>query len=395
MRKKSVFSIFMLAVLLLATSFVRVGRVEDFLSKPSSPSVPELVASQIMSSSLSCPTSGSLTYETCLLYQGALGIWQAIGLPHACPAVVDHPTPLPKAAKLTADDVLHAPTVPCFSYIYAAQVANLVPTLISTPARAFLLLNGNFAEPGSNPELCIEARHGICGNQAAVAIALFKKAGFHARPVEFYYKSNTGERADHIIVEVMIDGAWRLVDTTYGAYWIDGTPAAPFALRTLEQVLDRSDPRTKIIRNPGLVPYGLYEEITRADFFDYLTSDADVLRGGEGEIRLLLHGNEGTEAFNHIPNFVGDNVEDEDSKGVSYRLQGDSGPYHVTINVAVSAAIGDEVMYLCLDAGCQKVSTDRKKYEFDTIDPTTIHLKSTADVAYVVLKSIEWKSEQQ
>jgi hypothetical protein len=320
-----------------------------------------------------------------------------MGLPDVCPKVVDHSTPLlvPHAAKLTAEDVVRAPTVSCFSYIYAAQVANLVPTLISTATRTFFMLNGPFAEPGSNPELCIEIRHGICGNQAAVGVALFKKAGFRARPIEFYYQNGAGQRLNHIMVEVLIDGAWRPVDTTYGAYWVDDTPNAPFALRTLEQILDRADARTKVIRNRSLVPYGLYEEITRVDFFDYLTLDADILRGGEGEIRLPLRENEGTEAFNDIPNFVGDNVEDEDSKGISYRLQGHSGIYYVTVNVAGSAEVGNEVMYLCLDASCQEFSTDRRKYEFEVTSPKRLYLKSNADLAYVVLKSLEWKVEQQ
>src|SRR6516165_448234 len=139
MRKKllSAFSIFILPALLVCL-FMRAGRVEEFssnpledLAVPRSTSVPKLVASQITGGSLSCPTSESLTYESCLLYQGALAIWQVMGLPDVCPKVVDHSTPLlvPHAAKLTAEDVVRAPTVSCFSYIYAAQVANLVPTL--------------------------------------------------------------------------------------------------------------------------------------------------------------------------------------------------------------------------------------------------------------------------
>src|SRR5262249_3041759 len=182
-------------------------------------------------------------------------------------------------------------------------------------------------------------------------------------PVEFYYKDRAGQRVNHIIVEVLIDGDWRPIDTTYGAYWIDGTPTATFAMRTLQQVLDRSDPRTKIIRSRSLIPYGLHDQIAGLDLFDYLTSDGDVLRGGEGEIRLSLHGNEGIETFDNIPNFIGDNVLDENAGGVSYRLEGDFLPYHITINIAGSAAISDKPICICLDAACQKLSTDRGKYE--------------------------------
>ena len=208
--------------------------------------IPELVASQLKTGDLTCPNADTLTYEACLLYQGVLGTWQLIHLADVCPDVRDKPPPPPQSEKfnkLTPEDALRAPKVPCFSYLYAIQVANAVPVLISTATRIFRTLDGTFAEPGGNPKLCIEARHGICGNQAAVGTALFEKAGFRARPIEFYYNSN-GQRLNHIIVEVLIDGNWHPIDTTYGAYWIDSTPGAPFVLRTLEQVLDKTDPRT-------------------------------------------------------------------------------------------------------------------------------------------------------
>lgn len=63
-----------------------------------------------------------------------------------------------------------------------------------------------------------EARAGICGNHAAIALEMFNKAGFEARYVEFYYQDDV--RLSHIIPEVLIDGAWRAIDKTYGAYWI-------------------------------------------------------------------------------------------------------------------------------------------------------------------------------
>ena len=53
-----------------------------------SKNLPELIADQIKSGYTSCPKSDVITYEACLLYQGALGTWQSIGMPDECPVVV-------------------------------------------------------------------------------------------------------------------------------------------------------------------------------------------------------------------------------------------------------------------------------------------------------------------
>jgi len=334
-------------------------------------------------------------FEACLLYQGALGTWQTVDFPDVCPNITDHPVPgQPTIKKLTREDVLRAPRVPCFSYLYAMQVATAVPILISSADREFLNLNGTFVEPGANPDLCIEARHGICGNQTQVAIELLKIAGLQARPVEFYYSSE-GQRLNHIIAEVLIDGGWRPIDTTYGAYWIDGTPGAPFALRTLEQVLDKSDTRTMVMRNAALVPYGFYEKTRQSDPFSYLHADADVIRGGEGTINLSLANKHGRETFQDIPNFLGDNVHNGNSAGLSYQLNGPAGSYQVTVNIAGSAEEGDQPVYICLDDTCRDFSKDQLRYQFEAVQPKSLTLKSKADVAYVVLKSIEWDREQR
>jgi hypothetical protein len=390
-----------LLLLLLATcSWNPVGRSGHFSAEPPKSTadqgrsgVPELVANQLKTGDLSCLNADPVTYEACLLYQGALGAWQAVRLPDVCPDVRKEPAPLPQAAKLTPEDVLRAPKVPCFSYLYAIQVANAVPVLISTATRAFRMLDGAFAEPGSNPKLCIEARHGICGNQAAVGLALFEKAGLLARPVEFYYHSN-GQRISHIIVEVLIDGDWHPIDTTYGAYWIDSAPGAPFVLRTLEQVLDRTDSRTKLVLNGALFPYRFYKEIAQPDFFDYLAPGADLLRGGAGIIKLSLHGDSGVETFGDIPNYLGDNIEDGNRGGVSYRLEDlRPGTFRLTVNVAGIGEDRDQPIYLCVDNTCRNFSKKQQQYEFELVSPKVLYLKSESDVAYLILKSVEWKLE--
>ncbi|GKQ53940.1 hypothetical protein BRSPCE3_47950 [Bradyrhizobium sp. Ce-3] len=334
-------------------------------------------------------------YEACLLYQGALSTWQTVGYPDVCPNISNNPVSDQSAIKkVTREDALRAPKVACFSYLYATQVAAAVPVLISSADREFLNLNGAFAEPGTNPDLCIEARHGICGNQTWVGIELLKLADLKARPVEFYY-NDEGQRLNHVIPEVLIDGGWRPIDTTYGGYWIDSTPGVPFALRTLEEVLDKSISGTKLMRNRALLPYAFYEKTRQFDPFSYLHADAAIIRGGEGTITLSLTSKRGTETFQAIPNFLGDNVRDGNSIGVSYKFKGPIGNYKVTVNVAGTGQEGDQPIRICLDGSCRNFSSDQHQYQFLARQPKSLTLKSDADVAYVVLQSIEWDREDQ
>ncbi len=358
-------------------------------------SIPELVANQFKNGDLNCPNTDSLTYEACLLYQGALGTWRQIGFPETCPNVADenHQYPFPKEGPaLLPEDILRAPTVPCFSYLYAIQVANAVPVLVSTSNRTFKMASGKpFIEPGSNPDLCIEARHGICGNHAAVGVSLFERAGFKSRPVEFYYYDK--QRLSHIIAEVMIDGGWRPVDTTYGAYWANTTPGKPFFLKTLDDLLnqDLAKRNAKLFHNSALLPYGVYSSISSPDYFNYLNLEASILRGGKGEISLALKGLNGIENFSNLPNYLGDNKADGESAGVSYKFETLPGKYAITINVSGSAVVGKNPVAICIDNNCTAFSEEKKLYRMSAVNPSKLYLKSDNDIAYFVMASVEWK----
>jgi hypothetical protein len=369
----------------------------DSTIRPKSPGdkLPKLIAINLENRNRDCPRFDQMTYEACLLFQGALGTWSKIGLPQHCPNFFDAKTVYSLGSshpkQLVPEDVLRAPSVPCFSYLYAIQVANATPVLISTANRAFQVASGMpFPEPGSDANLCIQARYGRCGNQAAVGVALFEKAGFKARAVQFYYESN-GIRKSHVIPEVLIDGNWRLIDTTYGAYWINNKPASPFVLRTLEEI-QTNGPHTELVTNRALQPF--YAANSGPDYFKYLTSRGDILRGGKGQITLQLTGKEGVETFHHIPNYVGDNIPDGKSSGVSYRLKINPGRYEVTLNVTGSAVEGDQPPSLCVDVACSQISPSKQRYVFSVINPKRIFLQSELDIAYAVLSSIEWGSAQ-
>jgi hypothetical protein len=358
--------------------------------------LPEIIASQLESGDFSCPEDDLLTYEACLAFQGTLGIWQRAGLTKHCPDIMgpiqsNHLPPDSQAEKvvITPQAVLDATKSPCFGYLYAINVVNTVPILIRTANRVFQLeAVKNFQEPGSDANLCLSARFGSCGNHTATALGFFEKAGFKARPVEFYYEYE-GTRLSHIIPEVWIDGDWRMVDSTFGAYWIDRRPGIQFKLRSTEDILSR---RLKTeFYNAALLPYGFYSVVSQTNDFSYISEKADVIRGGSGQITLNLKGKQGSENFMHKPNFIGDNIPDSQSGGIQFRLVSKNAKYRLTVNVSAAAISNGAKAFICIDELCEKYSDDKREYNFNVKDPSKLYLKTDTDVAYAVLKSLDWK----
>ena len=363
----------------------------------------EFVAYQIETGNLSCPKDDLLTYEACLAFQGALGIWQRAGLTKHCPDIMGpiQSTPsdsqaekvvrTPQAEKvvITPQAVLDATKSPCFGYLYAINVVNTVPILIRTANRVFQLeAVKNFQEPGIDANLCLSARFGSCGNHTATALGFFEKAGFKARPVEFYYEY-AGTRLSHIIPEVWIDGDYRMVDSTYGAYWIDRRPGIQFKLRSTDDILSR---RLKTeFYNAALLPYGFYSVVSQTNDFSYISEKADVIRGGSGQITLNLKDKQGSENFMHKPNFIGDNIPDNQSGGIQFRLVSKNAKYRLTVNVLAAVISNDAKTFICINESCEKYSDYKREYSFDVQDPSKLYLKTDKDVAYAVLRSLDWK----
>lgn len=357
--------------------------------------VPELIADQIQSGDISCPASDTLTYEACLLFQGALGTWQRVDMPYECPDVVGDKfeksqlSPKP-GRKLSPNDALRATKSACFGYLYAIAVANLTPIIISTSNRTFQMATDHkFIEPGSDATLCVIARHGICGNHAAVGQALFEKAGIEARPLEFYYEAD-GQRLSHIIVEAHIDGHWRPVDTTYGAYWPSSQLDQPFRLTSTEELLGKTEKKIGPTWNEALLPYGFYSSISKPNYFNYLEANADVIRGNAGDITLKIVSNKGSETFSNLPNFIGDNKADNKFNDLKFRLKSDKYKYRLTLDVLGSAFSTSDPVFICIDQSCEQYSKEKSEYIFNVQKPSSLYLKTKMDVAYVVVKSLDW-----
>jgi hypothetical protein len=361
-----------------------------------SSNIPELVANQIDSGDKTCPDVDILTYESCLLFQGTLGTWYTLGMPNKCPNVGDAKTQANlktgSTLLISAADALRAPKSACFAYLYAIGIANLVPVVVSSSNRRFQMsVDTRFLEPGSDAGLCLTVRYGICGNHEIVGQALLERIGIKARPLEFYYQID-GQRKSHVIVEAYIDGNWHPIDTTYGAYWPTTRINQPFQLLRTQELLGKSKNQSKPIWNEALLPYSVASQYSESDYFNYLDSNASVIRGSSGTVRLNINENSGSELFAHIPNFVGDNITDKRSKGVNFQLLSNKKKYQITIKSIGGAFSGNEPVFICVSNFCERYLDEKTEYVFEAQKSTNLYLKTKMDVAYVILKSLDWKN---
>lgn len=380
--------------LLTDTSEPTVSRA-DAVVKPDRREIWEIVDDQINAGNMICPDTDQLTRVACGLYQGALGVWASQGKPQHClPAsAIDE---IQEDIRLNHGAAGRAQSSPCFQSIYAIKVANVVPVLVSTSKRHFALRAlDTFVRPGSDAEQCLIVGHGICGNQAATGIELLRMAGIPARSVKFFYTADE-RRKSHIVPEAFIDGRWIMVDTTFGAVWVKNKSDGHFALVSTEELIHKSD-NSEIVRykNSALLPYFLAVPDQNFDAFDYLTSDADIIRGEDGVIHFAISESTGIEEMEHRPNYIGDNSPGRQAT-VRYKLQHEvDQEIELTIRVAAAAIAGGEMLRICLDENCKTYSAENKDYTFLTNRSSKLKVASDADVAYVVLESMRWAPANQ
>jgi hypothetical protein len=321
--------------------------------------------------------------ETILAFQASLGLWRHIT----------------KEQDPRSDlDVERALKCDVFKQMFAVSVANRIPILVNAANEVFkITLGDRYVSPGNNENAYLQTRRGICGHQAAVALKMFELAGIEARPVEFYYLFN-GQRLSHIVPEVFIGSEWRLIDTTYGAFWRKTRSAlwskakkrSFFELASTDDVLAGRD--AELVWNQALFPYSVLPvSLTNPDPFNYLSCGPDVLRGNAGSITISLLSDHGSIQFRDLPNFIGDNRQDEQKKEVNYRLvvRPDQN-VRITLHTLGAAFSADKDASIRIGDSVVPYSPRQKVYQFDVVNPARMSIDTEMDVAYVVLDRLEW-----
>lgn len=336
--------------------------------------ISELVAQKLTDDPRILDDADPITREAGYLYEKSLGEW----LISSCEII-------PNLS--IREYITRATDSKCFAMLYAANVANFVPTYVSTGASQ---LRKNYTENESveNEAVAIfYSRAGICGEHTTVGLALLKRAGYIARPLEFYFLVGT-ERKTHILVEVQIDRLWYPVDTTYGAFWRN-LKTKEFALTTTDDVISEGKP-------PASYNAVLIDSRRGAnELFYYITQPNSILRGSVGEVIISTESPQGEETFDNLPNFVGDINEDRLDEGVTVTIRNPSSEKkRLVVNVRAQAIMGFASAQLCLGDVCLEIVESKKIYDFYLGKSAKLSVRSQVDIAYLVLNSISWYSDE-
>lgn len=125
-----------------------------------------------------------------------------------------------------------------------------------------------------------------------------------------------------------------------------------------------------------------------------MQKQSSILRGGIGSIKITLGDGAGKDNFIGIPNYLGDNLDDGDYDGVNFTFEypDEDRRYLIGLDVIGSAFSSKEILVeICIDEQCQAFDKAESSYEFIIENPKTLYLKSRQDIAYIVLKQLNYK----
>lgn len=258
-----------------------------------------------------------------------------------------------------------------------------VPVIVSSATYAYAL-NSGIDVPHSETEV-LQATSGLCGNAAEIFESVLRNLGLTTRTAQFWWRDDQGRSENHVAVEVLWNGAWRLYDPTFGAYFVAGPDGSNEVLDTASA---RNNTFTSIVNRNGTTYR--YWKLAGLEPFDYLRHpDVDVIIGGKGIIHVPLTPNLGglTTTFANIPNFVGDNQVDGRSEGLVFRFPKVSGHFDATVTGSASAGCQSSIAFL---NDRSFPSTAGVHVICDVADPSIFQIKGSDDVCYLVLSTIRF-----
>jgi hypothetical protein len=284
-------------------------------------------------------------------------------------------------------------------FLYGIATMNHVQSRLS-PLNYSILAKANKKLP-RNTEECLALEAGICGNQVQAFLALVKRFGIRARPVEFYLRGAIpAKNHSHICAEVFYDDDWHFFDVTWGTFYRrpDGKEDDLMSWREIRQAQDARD---LAITNQSDLWYQQWRA-AGLDPFEYVDwSEIDVLTGRTGTIHLRatpdLKGRLLIYTPTHQPNYVGRNSSDADMGSVKVRLVGtDRKPGMLEIDVLGIAGSGNlrvEGEQGSVSVELRKIKTGQLKLDLSGISTkndlrVSVMPEKPSGVGYLVFKRI-------
>lgn len=245
----------------------------------------------------------------------------------------------------------------------------------------------SFTIPNSAEQhVCLDEGFGICGNHMLLFVDLMRRMNVPARRVEFFYADpESGQRLSHAAAEFELDGKWRFVDITWGSIWLaDKTDIATWL--SLDEAREGKGQRV----SNDLAPWFLSRRTAGVDPFTYLAAGVDTVIEGDGVVGLPFErrGDEMVANFSSIPNYIGDNVDDGESRHIRLAI-----PETVDGELALEIAGAGACEHSQIGIGSSTAPIDKGTVILKATNGGVLETRGDDPACYVVLSAITLGSQ--
>jgi hypothetical protein len=275
-----------------------------------------------------------------------------------------------------------------FAAFAALEALNISQMMLSSARYGFRAEVSNYRLAPKDLAECLGNWLGICGNHVEFFLHIMHELGLKARPLQFYYEVR-GRRHSHIAAEVFYAGGWRYFDVTWGAVFPSGRH---LLFHSYAEIKAQRDAKPAV--NENNTWYSI-RAFVQEDAFEYLRAEPkSVLFGMIGVIRFsspalsgaITNSEPFVEAFNDVPNYIGDNQADGQRAGVRFEVavKGRNRVRIETIATGCENTVGNFI-----NVGKNRVPIATKVIDVFVDDTFNVEIETAQDVCYVVLKQME------
>jgi len=240
-------------------------------------------------------------------------------------------------------------------------------------------------------ELCIIQKHGVCGNHQHLLQRVLEYVGIPSRYIGIYFVDSKFGRSNHAANEVLIDGKWRFIDTTWASMWFLDKNSLSSAV-SFQELIESKQQFTRITNEMDIWFRFQYER--NIDPFSYLNQENHlaIVKNEEGVLNLNLNDKLG---FQHVPNYIGTNS----GKNSGISMKWDTPQFNGNINLSlVVSSVGG-----CLSQGATLLDDTGNEYpltqgenQITIPNGATFNVKREPDeICYIVLSDISLNGKQE
>ena len=263
----------------------------------------------------------------------------------------------------------------------AIEAMNFIQTIVSLGRYSYLSQTKSGFKPPSmqNQAICLTNGFGLCGNHQYLFIALLKRIGVMARPVDFYFTLN-GIRQTHAAAEVKIGNKWVYFDISWGSYWIQKSSEL-LHLISIEEILAGNGIRMTENNSWYIAMEQSLMTNKLPSIFNYLKAqDLQILKNKGGLLTIPVRYNQAS--FSDRPNYFG---KTQGNAPLKIKLTGNIKPCNAILEIS---GIGGDCRQSSIKIGTKHYPILNGKNKISISADTVIEIEGKDSICYAVIKKL-------